>query len=165
MLIVEATVNNEQRAIKCRRAVFCPPKGGFRCPKTSGTRCEDVTAEDWACCIEERPRLGFISVGELMDRSERLLRKPDAYSGGQWKFQKKTPTWLQLKPGTGFEENAWELTTSEEDNTLYCIKVDPNAKSVCRVLAHLEEKEWVDEEKLFCAMLPAIRAVAWKNKD
>ena len=157
-------MNNEQRATKCRRAVFCPPKGGFRCPKTSGTRCEDVTAEDWAC-IEERPGFRFLSIDELVDRSERLLRKPDAYRGGQWRFRKKTPTWLQLKPGTGLEENAWELTTSEEDNTLYCIRVDPNAKSVCHVLAHLEEKEWVDEEKLFCAMLPAIRAVAWKNKD
>lgn len=85
--------------------------------------------------------------------------------GFVWQFSPDAPTWLQTDSIRDGEAH-WYLTQrqgDEGDDPAYYIEIEPTAQSIVEVIAQVADKAWTDKTQLLDAMLPAIRAVAWKE--
>ena len=77
-----------------------------------------------------------------------------------WDFSKK-PTYLQTDSGEK-DKAFWYLTHDKGDDPEYHYELNGTRKDVIGALVHLSDKPWVNKAQLFEAMLPALRAVAYK---
>lgn len=85
--------------------------------------------------------------------------------GYEWQFLPDKPTWLQTDSVRDGEAR-WYLTQRQGesgDDPAWYIEIEPSARCIVEVLAQVADKAWTDKAQLLEALLPAIRAVAWKD--
>lgn len=136
-----------------KRIIFCPDCSKFDRVEVIEGKCHckrcDITFDP--------PDPSAPVVLKMLDMEEIMANPPD----GPWEFESGRPTFIQTDSDVAGEAH-WYLTKDTNGDPARFMEVPPDPQAILQIIEHYTGKTWVDDAQILEALMPAIRALAYK---